>query len=147
LEFRSKNPGKGKGDDKHPLPSALDPVSNIRELTVLDGEGQSILTADLTNPSKFEYFLKADAGGGSKSDLQIKADTHKSQVRLNASGLAGNSDYSLALNGNVASTATTDAKGKLKIGAELSNPADVLALQTVSLLDSSGTEVLSVSVP
>jgi hypothetical protein len=150
IDFRSKNPGKGGGDgkNKHPIPAELEPITNIREITISDANTQAVLTANLTVPNKFEYLLKADLNAsGVKGNVHINANNHKAQVRLDASGLTPGSDYSLSLNGSAVTTATTDAKGKLKIGWEAASPADILALETVALLDAGGIEVLSVTLP
>src|SRR5258705_2461369 len=124
IEFREK--GKSKTDKGHtrlPLPAALNPVSGIRELMILNTNEQTVLTADLTSPDKLEYLLKRDLSTGDiKASLQIEAKEKKAKVRLEASGLSPNSDYSLALNGSVAQTGTTDEHGKLELKTELEHP-------------------------
>jgi len=87
------------------------------------------------------------SGGSVKGSLDLKANVHKGQLKVSASGLEASSDYSLSLNGTPVTTKTTDGKGKLKIGWELDNPADALSLQTVDLLDSTGTAVASATLP
>ena len=105
-------------------------------------------TADLTAPDKLEYVLKRDLSAGSiEASLQIKGKANKAKVRLEASGLSPNTEYSLALNGTVAQTGTTDENGKLKISSELDNPLDILALQSVALLDGLGNVVVSTTLP
>ena len=150
IEFRDKGPGKseGKGKNKNPLPPALDPVSGIRELTIVDANEQTVLTADLTSPDKLEYLLKRDLSTGSvEASLQIKGKVNKATIRLEVSGLSPNSQYSLALNGSVAQTGSTDENGKLKINSELEHPLDILALQNVDLVDSTDSVVVSTTLP
>jgi len=149
IEFREKGKTENKpGKVKQPLPAALDPVSGILELTISDATAQAVLTADLTSPDKLEYLLKRDLStGGIKASLQIEANKHKAKVRLEASGLSPNSQYSLALNGSVAKTGTADEHGKLKIKTELPHPLDILSLQSVDLLDSTAVVVLSTTLP
>jgi hypothetical protein len=150
LEFRDKGKSKndGKGHSKGPLPAALNPVSGIRELTIVDTNAQTVLTADLTSPDKLEYVVKRDLSTGSiEASLEIKGKANKAEVRLEASGLSANTEYSLALNGTVAQTGTTDENGKLKISSELDHPLDILALQSVALMDSTGNVVVSTTLP
>jgi hypothetical protein len=140
LSFRDKG--------KHSLPAALNPVSNIHEVRILNGAGQAVLTADLTTPDKLEYLVKRDLStGGVKASLQIHANAHKGKLRLHASGLTPNSDYSLAMNGSVVQTETADAKGKLKIDTDLAVPVEILSLKTVALMDSAGNVMLTTTLP
>src|SRR5881296_3665750 len=87
----------GKGHLRQPLPDALNPVSGIHELTVLDANQQTVLTADLAAPDKFEYLLKGDLSTDTiEASLDIKANAHKAKLNLKADGLSPNSQYSLA---------------------------------------------------
>jgi len=149
VDLRDKGSGKAPaGKGKLPLPSELQPVHAIQQINIQDMNGAVVLSADLTTPDKFEYFVKTDMSGGSvKGSLDLKANVHKGQLKVSASGLEASSDYSLSLNGTPVTTKTTDGKGKLKIGWELDNPADALSLQTVDLLDSTGTAVASATLP
>src|ERR1041385_1006123 len=47
-----KNPGA------HPLPAELDPISNIREVDVVNSNGDTVLQTDLTNSKSFSYSVK-----------------------------------------------------------------------------------------
>jgi hypothetical protein len=144
LDFRDKAAGKGS---KQPVPAALNPITNVRELAVSDGTNE-VLTADLTAPDKFEYFVKRDMStNGVVASLQIESHANKAKLRVTASGLDAGADYSLSLNGRVVTTATADEHGKLKVGWELDNPLDILSLQNVSLLNASSETVASVDLP
>jgi hypothetical protein len=151
IQLRDKGPKHDEsknGKVKIQLPAALRPVSGINELVVLDANGATVLTADLTAPDKFEYLVKRDLSTDTVDALlQIKANGHKAQVRLSASGLDAGAEYSLALNGTVAGSASADTKGKLKIGAELDSPGDILALSSVALLDAGTNTVVSTTLP
>ena len=140
--------GMGMGRGKTPLPGALDPVSDIRELAVLNGRTQAVLTADLTDPDRLQYLVKRDlSSGGVDALLRIKATTRQTQFRLTASGLNPTNDYLLVLNGVIVQTNSTDASGGLNIFSLVQNPEDILALQTVALWDSSSNAVVSTHLP
>jgi hypothetical protein len=68
-------------------------------------------------------------------------------MRVTGSGLDAGGVYSLALGGSEVTTATADAKGKLKVGWELQNPVDILSLQSVALLNAGGETVASATFP
>ncbi len=144
LEFRDKAAGKGP---KQPLPAALNPVMSVRELVVSSGSNE-VLVADLTAPDKFEYFVKRDLStNGVVASLQIQSHVQKATLRVTGSGLDAGGVYSLALDGSVVTTATADAKGKLKVGWELQSPVDILSLQSVALLNAGGETVASATFP
>jgi hypothetical protein len=151
VELREKGPKHSESKDGHvkaQLPSELRPVTLISELLVIDANGAAILTADLSNPQKFEYLAKRDLSDGDiRAKLEIKANHNKARVRLDAKGLEPDAEYSLALNGNVAGSNTANSEGKVDLRAELLNPADVLTLSSVALLDSGTNTVLSATLP
>jgi hypothetical protein len=152
LDLRDNGQGTGMGTNgvkgKLPLPADWEPVSTISALAIVDTNGQTVLTADLTTPEKLEYLVTRDLSTNTvKAKLQINAHTHKALVRVTASGLTPNAAYSLALNGTVAQTGNADKKGKLKLETELPNATDILALQSVALLDDGGSEVVSTTLP
>jgi hypothetical protein len=150
LHFTQANNGKsgGLGKGKSPLPDLLDPVSNIRELTVVDGATQAVLTADLTAPDKLQYLIKRNLStNGVSAQLRIKATTTQTQFRLTASGLNPTNDYFLVLNDGIVQTNSTDASGKLSVSSLLQNPVDILDLHTVALWDSVSNVVLSTELP
>lgn len=146
LQDNGGAPTHGKG--KLALPADWEQVSEITALTIVDTNGQPVLTSDLTAPDKLTYLVKKDLSTDAvKASLQINAHTKKAQIRVTASGLTAGAAYSLALNGTVAQTGNADKKGKLKIETDLPNPADILALQSVALLDDGGNEVVSTTLP
>jgi hypothetical protein len=150
IEFRDKgkSENKGHGPIKAPLPDALNPVSGIVELTVSDANQQTVLTADLTAPDKMEYELERDLSADSiKASLKIHANEKHAEVRLEAKGLSPNSQYSLSLNDAVAQTGNTDEHGHLNLKVRLPHALDILSLQSVALLDSTSTAVVSTTLP
>ncbi len=145
LEFRDKLAGP---PGKHPVPAPLSPISNVRELAILDATNQIILDVDLSHPNKFEYLLKRDFSTNSVDALlQINGNTHGARLRVTASGLDANSQYSLGLNGGIVASENTDAHGRLHIAFQLDQPTDLFTLQTIDLLDASTNVVDSTSLP
>src|SRR6266576_5463517 len=130
------------GHMKDTLPAALEPVGHIHQLFVLDNTGTNVvLTADFTTASSFQYLVKRNISSDSaNAELRIIANPGKAQVRLSASGLPAG-DYTLLLNDTAAETQTADDHGRVDIRTELANPADILSVSSVSLIDA-GTNVV-----
>jgi hypothetical protein len=151
LDYRDRNNNHGNGNGHGPgnsVPAQLSPPSNIRQLVIQDTNAQAILTADLTSPDQFVFFLKRDASAnGIPASLQVNAGTHSARLRLDASALTASTDYSLALNDVVVTTASSDARGRLHAGWAFENSSDALSVHSVSLLDSSSNAVLSATLP
>jgi hypothetical protein len=149
LDFKSTEKAKGSSTEvKGDLPAALNPVTNIRSLSVVDAGGQTVLTVDVNALQKLHYMVKRKLTEGDiKGNLHIKASDKGGEVRLDAKELNPESDYSLALNGAIVATSTSDKKGKVKLKTELADPFEVLSLNTVELRDASGGVVLSATLP
>ena len=131
VEFRTKTSGKA---NKHPFPDAFWPMSNINELSVLDSSAQTVLSCDLNSPDKLECYLKRDVSTDTvEAKLHIKAKVSKAELKVDLSGLAPDTEYSLVLNGAVAQTESSDDHGKLKLEFELDNPLDILALESLAI--------------
>jgi hypothetical protein len=146
--------GHAYGHDKHghgkaQLPAEVEPVGQIHQLLVLDNTGTNVvLSADLTTASCFQYLVKRNISSDTvNAELWIIANGHKAQIRLFASGLDAGSDYTLELNDAAVQTQTADDHGRVSIRTELSNPADILSVSSVSLLDSSTNVVVSTTLP
>lgn len=161
LEDKGQNNGHGHGHghghayghNKHgqmhdTLPAALEPVGQIHELVVLDNTGTNVvLSADFTTATSFQYLVKRNVSSGSvNAELRICANPGKAQVRLSASGLAAG-DYTLLLNDTAAGTQTADDHGGVDIRTQLSNPADILSVSSVSLVDAGTNVVVSTTLP
>ena len=130
---------QGKANPKGPvLPVALDPMCNVREMDIVNGNTNAVLTAVLSNPDKGQYRVKGymhpvgfiPAATGS---FQISANAKVTRFQLKASGLTPNTDYSLAFNGVLAQTYTSDKKGRLTVNSLPTNAPSVLEIQTVAL--------------
>ena len=129
------------------LPNALNPICGVREMDVVNGSGQTILRADLMNPDSLQYRLKRfmDNTGfipAAVGALQIKATKQSTQFRLQVSGLTPSTDYLLTINGSVAQTPMTDSAGKLNLTTLPPGSTDVLDIDTLTLSDSYGSNVV-----
>ena len=145
LDFRQKLAGP---PSKHPVPAALTPISNVRELAILDAANQTILDANLTAPNKFEYLLKRDFSTDSvEALLQINANSQNAQVGVAASGLLPTNSYSLALNGAIVAMDDSDARGRLHLAFQLDQPLDIFSLQSVAIVDSATNVIASSNLP
>lgn len=148
LLYRQFGKGHGLGHGRTALLAALNPVSEIRELTIADTNSQAVLSADMTMPDHLQYLIKRDISSNSvDASLRIHATTLLTQFRLLASGLNPTNDYFLVLNGGIAQTNTTDAEGRLVIRSLLANPGDILDVRTVALWDTASNVVVSTTLP
>ena len=104
----------------HPLPDAINPISNIRELDVVDVGGATILQTDISDPTTFSYALKrvmnitgiTPSAGGS---LTLSGTARSTKVSVAASGLVPSASYQLLVNGATVTTKTADGRGRLGI--------------------------------
>ncbi len=148
LRFRDLGNGHGVGHGRLPLPDALDPVSQVREVAIYNSSTQAVLTADLTLPDRLEYLIKRDLSSNSvDAMLRLHANTHQTQFRLTASGLNPTNDYLLVLNGGIVQTNDTDSKGRLVIRSFLETPTDILQVRSLELWDNASNVVLSTTLP
>jgi hypothetical protein len=142
---------QGKPNSKmEPLPDALDPMCNVRELDIVDGNTNTVLRADLTNPDKGQYLVKLSMNNtgflpAAAGNLLVKADADSTQFRLQASRLTPSTDYSLVINNNVVQVFTSDTAGKLTLTDLPTNSPDVLDIQTVALADATGTNIVLIT--
>jgi hypothetical protein len=136
------------GHMKDTLPAALEPVGHINDLFVLDSTGTNVvLTADFTSASSFQYLVKRNISSDTvNAELRIIANPGKAQIRLSASGLAAG-DYTLLLNDTASATQTADDHGRVDVRTELANPADILSVSSVSLIDAGTNVVVSTTLP
>jgi hypothetical protein len=147
-EYRDLGNGQGIGHGRLPLPSVLEPVSQVRELWIFNSATQAVLTADLTVPDRLEYLIKRDLSTNSVGALlRIQANTHMTQFRLTASGLNPTNDYLLVLNGGVVQTNSTDSKGRLVIKSLLVVPTEILQVHSLALWDNASNVVTSTTLP
>jgi hypothetical protein len=148
VAYVAKSPGKAKGTS---LPGVLNPLCAVRELDIVDSNTNIVLRAVLTNPDKGQYLVqRAMVNTGAlptaAGNFRIKASSHSTaHFRLQASGLTPNTDYQLAFNGVVAQTNLSDASGRLTITAFPSGAPEMLDIQSVSLSDNTGANVILIS--
>jgi len=136
-----------KNSGAHPLPDVLDPISNIRELDVVNGNGDIVLQADLTAPRSFSYLVKramdntgfmASAGGR----LQLSGTPRATKALVRASGLTPLTSYQLMVNGVSVRTKTSDRRGKLMITGPRTGLPLVQDIRTVALVDDTGANII-----
>ncbi len=142
LNFRT---GRGNGKNTIALPDGFE-LAAITELDVVAGSGVVLTTAD-TTPKSFEYSAKKTLSSATAAGtLEITANKKKTKISLNAAGLDANTDYNLLINGTQVQTATTDSKGRLKIKSA-PTPENPMDISTIEVQDTSGTTVLSTTLP
>jgi|GEM_PF-2027625 len=146
--YMSKNQGKGpKGKQ---LPATLNPLCAVRELHIFDSNTNRVLGAVLNTPDKGQYLVQSSMFNtgvipAATGNLRIKANSQSVQFRLQVAGLTPDTDYQLAFNGIVAQTNMSDASGRLSFTALPQSVQNVLDIQTVSLNDNTGTNVILIT--
>lgn len=147
IHYRKLGNGHGGGHNSSALPADLTPVSNIRELDVVNSTNSIVLSADFTSPSSLQYLVKRDiSSNGVSATLRIHATTSQTQFQLNASGLAPTNTYQLAVNDTPVQSQDSDANGKLSISS-LQGSLDILDVHSVALWDASSNVVVSTTLP
>jgi len=140
-----------KGSEHAPSPfDVLDPMCDIREIDIVNGDMQTVLRAVLASPDRGQYlvdrsmnntgFLPAAVG-----NLRINANQDTVKFRLQASGLTQNTNYVLAINGVAVQTNSANSAGKLILTSLPPNSPDVLDIQVVELTDVTGTNVILIT--
>jgi hypothetical protein len=151
LKYVKKNNGHGNAGGTA-LPDALNPISDILSLAVVNSATQTVLSADLTAPDHLEYLIKRCLSNDAveataKASLRIHATLDFLQFRLLASGLMSNATYFLSVNDTIVSNALADAKGELEFDSLPSSAPDVLDIDSLALQNSSSNNVLSTTLP
>jgi hypothetical protein len=141
---------QGKGPKNKDLPSVLNPLCAVRELHIFDANTNKVLGAVLNDPDRGQYLVQRSMNNtgiipAAAGTLRIKANPKSLQFRFQASGLTPNTDYQLAFNGTVAQTNISDASGNLTLTTFPQSAPDVLDIQTVSLNDNTGTNVILIT--
>lgn len=151
---------KNTGTTKNPatLPQALDPLTGVTELDVVNDTANSnspptVLTADTTAPGSFTFTDKqtitaASSTNGVTGSLTVSASNRSSKLSLTAAGLTDSTAYVLSLNGSTAGTNTSftsTSRGTLKINS--STTGNVLDLNEVDLEDTSANVALFFPMP
>ena len=132
------------------LPGAVDPISNIRELHILNGSGGTVLHADITDPNSFSYAVKramdntglmASAGGV----LRLNGSPRVTRASVTATGLTPLTAYQLMVNGVSVMTKTSDRRGHLTVAGPRTGLPLVLDIRMVALADSTGANVILIT--
>jgi hypothetical protein len=154
LDYWSIASGHGfhAGRGHAPLPAVLNPVSQIRALTVTDASTQTVVTADLTLPDTLEYLVKRGLANdgvepSAQGTLRLHSTVSSARVRVTTAGLTATNDYFLAVNGNTVMTNATGSRGRLVFNGALQNPADILDVHSLAVWNSASNSVLSVTLP
>ena len=146
------NAAAAKGAKKFDLPNLEDPVDDIRRLVIADDAMNHLLEADLEAPDQFQYLIKRElTNDGLDQDaegaIHLKAHHNQARFRLRVGGLDPDTDYSLAANGEVLETVTTDENGGFETTTILDVPLDLFLLDTLSVRNGDDQSVLSTSFP
>ncbi len=131
----------------NPLPAILDPISNIRALNVLNGNGDTLLQGNLTRPNSFSYAVTRamDNTGiepGAGGVLRLVGNPRVTRVVVHATGLTPVTSYQLMVNGVGTTSKTSDRRGNLLIAGPRTGLPLVLDIRTVALADSTGASVI-----
>jgi Ice-binding-like len=146
--YMNKSPGKSpKGKQ---FPAALNPLCAVRELHIFDSNTSQVLGAVLNTPDKGQYLVQSSMFNtgfipAATGNLRIKANSKSVQFRLQASRLTPNTTYVLAFNGIAAQTNMSDASGRLTLTALPASAQNVLDIQSVSLNNSTGANVILIT--
>lgn len=132
---------------RHPLPTALDPISNIRELDILNTSWDALLQADLIAPNSFSYSVKREMENtgfieNAAGVLLLRGSPRLTRVSVTATGLTPLTSYQLLVNGDSVTTKTSDRRGRLTVAGPKTGLPLVLDIRTVELTDGTGANVI-----
>lgn len=146
--FRSRGQGNG---GKNPVPEEFSPLTNLRSLGIENSATQTVAYTWIADADKFQFTVKRnltpDDGSEAQGSVSLIANPNNVRLRLLAGGLTAGSDYHLALNSNIVSTATADANGRLELRDWPANAPGVLDLRWLALLDGGSNSVLHTALP
>ncbi len=143
--------GKGHGHSGS-IPSAVQPLIDVLNLSVVNASTQTVLSADLPDAGLLQYLVNHTMDNhsvepGAFGVIRMQKNNQKQQFGLQAAGLTTNTDYWLVINGDVVSTNTTDAGGKLKITSLPGGAPNVLDIASVALWNTTSNNVLGATIP
>lgn len=141
--------GKGLAKGHQDLPPTVDPISHIREIAIGNVLTQAVFTANLTSPDKLQYLVKRrlENQDGVVADLRIKATERKLSFKLTTWGLSGTNQFFLALNNTIVSSGDSSPDGALSFTSIPVNPADILMVREVAILNSASNTVIHTHLP
>ena len=131
----------------HLLPASLDPICNVRELNVINGNAQTVLHAALSEPTRKHYLvsrplLNSGFNFSAAGILNIR-NTRHDRFQLLISGLTPSTDYILFANGGAGQTLTSDRFGKLKRTTLPEGFSNSIEINSLGLSDMNGNLILS----
>jgi hypothetical protein len=138
---------KNPGNPPHPLPEVMDPLSNLRELGILNADWQAVLMADLLSPSAFSYSVRREMENTGFIEnvsgvLQLRGSPRVTRVSITATGLTPFTSYQLLVNGVSVTTKTSNGRGKLTVAGPKTGLPLVLDITTVALADAGDNLIL-----
>lgn len=133
-----------------PLPNALDPLCDVRELDIVNTNMETVLQAVLTSPDKGNYLVRRSMNHtgflpAAIGELFIQADPHSTRFQLQSSGLTPFANYHLVINENIAPASMSDRFGKLTLTNLPAGSSNVLDIQTVALTDATSTNIVLIT--
>jgi hypothetical protein len=131
----------------HALPVVVAPLSNLRELDIVNANGDAVLQADMTDPSSFNYVTRRvmeNTGflAGAAGLLQLNGGPRSTRALVTATGLTPLTSYQLIVNDVSVATKTSDRRGHLSLAGPRTGLELALDIRTVALADSTGTNTL-----
>jgi hypothetical protein len=143
LRFRTVVAGNSQAAAKKykAFPDGLDSRSAVLGIFNKDGV-DPILTADLSQPDKFQVLLKVGltSAGQASGTLFVKGTNSKGSIRVALTNLTTPGNYTLFLNPTGAAgetgaqTVAADTNGRALFDVGLENPPDVLALEKIQVI-------------
>jgi hypothetical protein len=135
---------------QHLMPTLVNPISNLRELDIVNANGDLVLQSDLANPTTFSYSLRRamDNTGfipGASGTLWLTISPHTTRVWVLSAGLKPRDSYKLLVNGAEAAAKASYSNGRLLIVAPKTGSWLPLGIRTVSLADSTATSLILTS--
>ena len=150
--FTSTSKSNG-GSSSPALLKALGVLSNVREIDIVNGSGQTVLQADMVDPNRLTCmlsrrmdntgFLAAAAGA-----IRVMASQKSIRFQLQASGLTPKTAYLFQVNEQINQKFTSDKKGKLKFkltipaGGSPDTSLDVFDIRELTLTDGAGSNIV-----
>lgn len=146
----AKGNGKGNGS-KGQLPEDLNPLSDLRAVTVYDAATQTVAYAWINQASTYQVLVKRNLtpteGSTAAGSISLTATHSKTSFRLLADGLTPGAEYKLALDLAVVATALADENGRLELNGWPESAPAVLDVRLLEVVDSLGATVLAAPLP
>jgi len=133
-----------------PLPAAVDPITNLRELDIVNTNGTTVMQADMTDPISFSYSVKramVNTGflTGAGGVLQLRGSSRATTASVTATGLTQLASFQLLVNGSNATTKSSNRRGNLALAGPKAGLPLALDIRTVALADGTGTNIILIT--